>query len=67
MGLRYLAVAMIQNVDINSMNLKNQAQLTLYESNLLFLDLIDIIDPPHQVAKEAIAKCRVLVFVRLLL
>lgn len=54
-ALRVLAVAYRRLTTLSRSNGKN---LERYESELVFVGLIGMIDPPREEAKEAIARCR---------
>lgn len=58
MALRCLALAKVENINVEVMDLSNQAQFATYESDMVFLGLTGMTDPPREGVKESIVKCK---------
>ncbi|KAI8083922.1 SERCA-type calcium-translocating P-type ATPase [Thamnidium elegans] len=58
MALRCIAVAKIEEIDLESMDLKDQARFVQYETNMVFVGLVGMMDPPREEVKESIFNCK---------
>lgn len=57
-ALRCIAIAKVENVDVASMDLKDQSQFAQYENDMVFIGLVGMMDPPREEVKESIIKCK---------
>ncbi|SGY75586.1 BQ5605_C005g03433 [Microbotryum silenes-dioicae] len=60
LGLRTLALAMIDGVDTDTANYhtESSADYVKFEQNMTFVGLVGMLDPPRPEVRGAIAKCR---------
>jgi Ca2+ transporting ATPase len=57
-ALRCIALAKIENVTTNDWNLKEQSLFAKYESNMTFVGLVGMMDPPREEVKKSIKNCK---------
>ncbi|KAI8884614.1 SERCA-type calcium-translocating P-type ATPase [Backusella circina FSU 941] len=57
-ALRCIALAKIENVNANDWNLKEQSLFARYESNMTFVGLVGMMDPPREEVKASIKNCK---------
>jgi Ca2+ transporting ATPase len=57
-SLRCIALAKVDNVDVGGMDLTNTDKFINYETNMTFLGVVGMVDPPRPEVPEAISKCR---------
>lgn len=58
MALRCIGLAKLESVDMQTMDLKNTSLFATYESDLVFIGLVGMMDPPREEVKESIQKCK---------
>lgn len=58
MALRCIGLAKLESVDMQIMDLKNTSLFATYESGLVFMGLVGMMDPPREEVKESIQKCK---------
>ncbi|CAO0801512.1 unnamed protein product [Mucor circinelloides] len=57
-ALRCIAIAKVENIDLASMDQKNQSRFAQYESDMVFIGLVGMRDPAREEVKESIIKCK---------
>ncbi|CEJ01628.1 Putative Calcium P-type ATPase [Rhizopus microsporus] len=58
MALRCMALAKLENVNPDNLNLKDQTTFASYEQNMVFLGLVAMMDPPRPEVADSIEKCK---------
>ncbi|CAO3689942.1 unnamed protein product [Rhizopus stolonifer] len=58
MALRCMGLAKLENVNVNELNLKEQTNFAGYESNMTFLGLVGMMDPPRAEVADSIEQCK---------
>ncbi|KAG1242302.1 hypothetical protein G6F68_016255 [Rhizopus microsporus] len=58
MALRCMGLAKLDNVNANELNLKDQTKFAEYESNMTFLGLVGMMDPPRPEGADSIEQCK---------
>jgi Ca2+ transporting ATPase len=58
MALRCMGLAKLDNVNANELNLKDQTKFAEYESNMTFLGLVGMMDPPRPEVADSIEQCK---------
>lgn len=58
LSLRCIGLAKIDNVDPSAFDLREQSSFVKYESNMTFLGLVGMMDPPRPEVRASIEKCK---------
>ncbi|KAI7861650.1 SERCA-type calcium-translocating P-type ATPase [Spinellus fusiger] len=58
LSLRCIGLAKIDNVRLSDMDLREQTSFVKYETNMTFLGLVGMLDPPRPEVKASIEKCK---------
>ncbi|KAI8146711.1 SERCA-type calcium-translocating P-type ATPase [Fennellomyces sp. T-0311] len=58
LSLRCIGLAKIDNVNVASFDLREQSSFIKYETNLTFLGLVGMMDPPRPEVRASIEKCK---------
>ncbi|CAO3616058.1 unnamed protein product [Mucor hiemalis] len=58
MSLRCIGLAKIENVDPTQFNLRDQTKFAQYETNMTFVGVVGMMDPPRPEVADSIAECK---------
>jgi Ca2+ transporting ATPase len=58
MSLRCIGLAKIENVDPSQFNLREQSEFIKYESNMTFVGVVGMMDPPRPEVADSIMECK---------
>ncbi|KAI7855486.1 Ca-transporting ATPase [Circinella umbellata] len=58
LSLRCIGLAKIDNVNVSSFDLREQSSFIKYETNMTFLGLVGMMDPPRPEVAASIEKCK---------
>ncbi|KAI8361710.1 SERCA-type calcium-translocating P-type ATPase [Blakeslea trispora] len=58
MSLRCIGLAKVENINPSQFNLRDQTKFAEYESNMTFVGLVGMMDPPRPEVADSIAKCK---------
>ncbi|RCH88176.1 hypothetical protein CU098_003426, partial [Rhizopus stolonifer] len=58
MSLRCIGLAKVENINVSQFNLRDQTKFAQYETNMTFVGLVGMMDPPRPEVADSIAQCK---------